>query len=250
MFDLDKVRKTSQQLGCLLFTLLSWIAIAPAAVLDQAQDTTNSNILVGPGDQRIAQTFTPTIAGKLEKVRLRIGYLPAVTGDAGDLLLEVMNTDNGVPTGTVLGTGSLAHTAFPLAGGLFNSPYTDFDFTTGVSLLAGTRYALALRVAGGSTCAGGPASCSTPAYRADDVFGVNPYPNGQLFMGSNALPTFALNGDLSFQTYMAAAAVAVPEPAGWLTLIVGLAMLPAARRLRGSRLAWRRFRKFSNRHEF
>jgi len=49
---------------------------------------------------------------------------------------------------------------------------------------------------------------------------------------------------------MAAAAVAVPEPAGWLTLIVGLAMLPAARRLRGSRLAWRRFRKFSNRHEF
>jgi len=232
VFDLDKASKTSQHLGCLLFILLSWTTIAPAAVLDQSQDTANSNVLVGPGDQRIAQTFTPAIAGKLEKVRLRIGYLPAAIGDAGDLLLEVMNTDNGVPTGTVLGTVSLAHTAFPLAGGLSNSAYTDFDFTTGVSLLAGTRYALALRVAGGSTCAGGPASCSTPAYRADDVFGVNPYPNGQLFTGSNALPTFAPNGDLSFQTYMAAAAVTVPEPASWLALIAGLASLSTARRLR------------------
>jgi hypothetical protein len=229
VLDLDKVRKTSQQLGCLLFTLLSWITLAPAAVLDQSQDTTNSNILIGPDDQRIAQTFTPGIDGKLEKVRLRIGYLPAVSGDAGDLLLEVMNTDNDLPNGTVLGSASLAHGAFPLAGGLFNSPYTDFDFP-GVPLHAGTRYALALRVLGGDTCGAGSASCTTPAYRADDVFGVDPYPIGQLFLGANVLPTFALSGDLSFQTYMTAAAV--PEPAGWLALIAGFAALAAARRLR------------------
>jgi len=94
MLTADTPSDSARQFACLacaLLGLIAWSVMAPAAVLDQAQDATSSNISVGPSDQRIAQTFTPAIDGKLEKVRLRIGYLPAVTGDAGDLLLEVMN---------------------------------------------------------------------------------------------------------------------------------------------------------------
>ena len=223
-------------LTCVLPVLLSWSAAAPGAVLDQSQNSTNSNRFIGATDQRIAQTFTPSIEGELTEVRLRIGYLPSTGGNASDLLLAVMTTtNNGVPSGTVLGTASLAHTAFPSAGGLFASPYTEFDFS-GVPLHAGQRYALALRETIPATvCSPGKPACAEPAYRANYLFAQNAYPRGQLFSGIGAVPTFALTGDLSFQTYMTAttattaAAEAMPEPATWLALIAGLALLAAAR---------------------
>ena len=87
---------------------------------------------------------------------------------------------------------------------------------------------------GGETC-GGSASC-TPAYRADDRFGDDLYPAGKLFLGTNAVPTFALNSnDLSFETYMAP--TAMPEPAGWLVLLAGFLSVAAASRLRVQRSA-------------
>ncbi len=232
-------------LTCAIPVLLSWSAAAPGAVLDQSQNSTSSNRFIGATDQRIAQTFTPSIEGELSQVRLRIGYLPSTGGNASDLLLAVMTTtNNGVPSGTVLGTSSLAHTAFPSAGGLFASPYTEFDFS-GVPLHAGQRYALALRETTPATvCSPGKPACAEPAYRANYLFAQNAYPRGQLFSGIGAVPTFALTGDLSFQTYMTATTAAMtattgaevmPEPAAWLALITGLAVL-ALTRLRPRRL--------------
>jgi len=225
-------------LTCALLVLLSWSAAAPGAVLDQSQNSTSSNRFIGATDQRIAQTFTPSIEGELTEVRLRIGYLPSTGGNASDLLLAVMTTKNGVPSGTVLGNASLAHTAFPSAGGLFASPYTEFDFS-GIPLHAGQRYALALRVTTpASVCRLGKPACTQPAYRANYLFAQDAYPRGQLFSGIGAVPTFALTGDLSFQTYMTAttaamtattAAELIPEPAAWLALIAGLALLAATR---------------------
>jgi hypothetical protein len=223
-------------LACAIPVLVSWSTAAPGAVLDQSQNSTSSNRFIGATDQRIAQTFTPSIEGELTEVRLRIGYLPSTGGNASDLLLAVMTTTNkGVPSGTVLGASSLAHTAFPSAGGLFASPYTEFDFS-GIPLHAGQRYALALRVTTpASVCSSGKPACAEPAYRANYLFAQDAYPRGQLFSGIGAVPTFALTGDLSFQTYMTAttattaAAEAMPEPAAWLALIAGLAVLAAAR---------------------
>ena len=231
-------------LACALLGSIAWSVMAPAAVLDQAQDATSSNINVGPSDQRIAQTFTAGVDGELEKVRLRVANLPSLTSEAPNLILEIMNTDQGVPNGAVLGTASLPHTAFPDAGGLVISPtrYTDFDFA-GVPLHAGTRYALGLRAAA-DTC--GLVSCAAPAYRVDDMFGGDPYPAGQLFLGTGAVPTFLLVGDLSFQTFMGQVAH-VPEPNTWLVLIAGLAALAVARGSRPS-AARRPVRAFSAAH--
>jgi hypothetical protein len=211
-----------------------WPAVSSGAVIDQVQDLTSSNLLVGATDQRIAQTFTAGIEGELSQVRLRIGYLPSTGGDASDLVLEVMNPDiNGLPAGSVLGSVSLSHTAFPIAGGLFNpTRYTDFDFA-GIPLHAGSRYVLSLRVATpAAVCGAGSASCTEPAYRADYFFsGTDPYPGGQLFTGTGAVPRLALFGDLSFQTFMNTPLVAVPETRTWAALLFGFAGLAMTRKL-------------------
>src|SRR5690242_5216016 len=103
--------------------------VQAAVVLDQSQDAADRNLFIGALDQRIAQTFTAGVDGELGQVRLRIGYLPSTGGgDASDLLLQLMSTTGGAPNGTVLGSASLAHTAFPIAGGLLNSDYTAFNF--------------------------------------------------------------------------------------------------------------------------
>jgi hypothetical protein len=231
MLTVDTSADPRLQFGRLACVFLAWIAVsgvARAAVLDQSQDGIKGSIIVGPSDQRIAQTFTPGLDGDLETVRLRIAVSPSLTPDGSDLLLEIMNTTDGVPNGVVLGTASLPHTAFPDATGVVPTatPYADFAFS-GLELRAGTRYALALRAAA-NTC--GSISCEAPAYRVDTIQGVDPYPLGQLFVASGVLPTFALDGDLSFQTYMARI-TPVPEPAGWLVFIVGIAALAGRRRL-------------------
>ncbi len=220
--------QTIRRLACLLgipVVLLSVSVRAPAAVLDQSQITTNSNIFIGAVDQRIAQTFTPAITGDLDAVGVRIGYLPSPAGDASDLVLDVTSTTaGGLPTTTVLGTATLAHTAFPLAGGFNPAQFTQFSFTD-LALHAGTRYALVLHVKTPGAVCGNRPQCSEPAYRANDVFGSDPYAGGQLFMASAALPTFALVGDLSFQTFMTATTIAVPEPQTWFGFLIGLTAL-------------------------
>ena len=221
---------------CAIPVFLSWSVAASGAVLDQSQDATGSNIFIGATDQRIAQTFTPSIEGDLSEVKLQIGYLPSIGGTASDLLLEVMTTasngapSNGAPSSTVLGTASLAHTAFPTAGGLLDPTPTAFDFS-GIPLHAGQRYALALRVTTpGSVCGPATPACTEPSYRASYHLATDAYPRGQLFSGVGPVPNFALIGDLSFQTFMIpAAAQAAPEPTTWLALLAGLAGLVATR---------------------
>jgi len=217
--------------------LLTSVGAPAAIVLDQSQDAADHNLFIGALDQRIAQTFTPGIDGDLEQVRLRIGYLPSTGGsDASSLLLQVMSTTGGAPSGNVLASASLPHTAFPIAGGLLNSDYTAFDFG-GVPLHRGTVYALALRVAvPGDTCARETGSCSQPAYRANYLLNSDAYARGRLFSASAAVPNFALSGDLSFKTFMNVAATAVPEPGIGLALLAGLGFVAAARLRRFGRL--------------
>src|SRR5215813_553268 len=169
--------------ACLLAFLVAWTA--RAAVVDQSQENANSNLFIGAIDQRIFQTFTPAIEGELTDVRLRIGYLPSTGGDASNLLLELMTTTaSGAPSGSVLATVSLAHGAFPIAGGILESSFTDFVFG-GVPLHAGTRYALALRVASPqAVCVSAMSACTEPAYRANYLFATDAYTRGQLFEGT------------------------------------------------------------------
>jgi|SRR5689334_17083626 len=207
--------------AALSFFILMSATGARAAVLDQSQDNVDSNLFIGTGDARIAQTFTAGLDGELTQVRLRIGYLPGTGGalDASDLLLEVMSVDTaGKPSGTVLATASHAHGDFPLAGGFNDSPYTAFNFG-GVPLHRKTQYALALRVASpDQPCASAGASCTPPGYRANDAFASDFYPAGALFSGAGAVPGVQLRGDLSFQTFMSA----VPEPQAWLAALLGI----------------------------
>lgn len=180
-------------------------------LLDQsytASTGAESGITDGTGFQR-AMTVTVGITGDLTSVEV------GVTG--GTLDLDILSTSGGVPTETVLGTGT-----FDSAAGGFST------FTTALSVTAGEVLALE------PICTSGPCG-----FWATNI--PNTYAGGQSFLVSPAAGINSFTSDLDatgssrgedFQTFVDPSATSVPEPLTLSLFGVGLAGLAVARRRR------------------
>ncbi len=191
--------------------------VAPATatpVLDQSYTASTGSptgITDGSGFQR-AMTFTVGIGGDLTSVEV------AVTG--GTLSLDILSTSGGVPTETVLATGT-----FESVSGGFSV------FSTSLSVTAGEVLALE-PICGDTSCSNDLWAASVP----------NTYAGGQSFLvspaaGINSFESeFAATGTSrgeDFQTFVNPSTTSVPEP---LTVslfgagLVGIAALGTRRK--------------------
>lgn len=131
----------------------------------------------------LAQTFIPTVTGKLTQIQVQSAL--AAAGVTGTMTVEIRNTVSGSPGATVIGSANITNIS-----GTTNAWYSA-NFTTPPDLNSGTQYAIVLR-----GVSGGP-------YRA--VRGNNnSYANGAWFSSTNSGGSWgaAQTTDLAFQTFM------------------------------------------------
>ena len=127
-----------------------------------ASMTEPSNMDVpGSGDNRLAQTFVPSISGYIVKATIEINKVS--TSSFGDYLFQLNDAERGIPTSMVFASTTVANRLVP--DGISTVTAT---FATPVLLLASFPYALVVSRPGSDNC--------TVRARAND-----PYPNGTLF---------------------------------------------------------------------
>ncbi|MDD5311413.1 MAG: DUF2341 domain-containing protein [Dehalococcoidia bacterium] len=92
------------------------------------------------------QTFTPSVNHTVKKIRLKMWR--AGTFADGTITLSIKATDGlGVPTGVDLCAATLNSSSITEVTAA-TAAYYDFDFSPGVALVAGTKYAYVLRFSG------------------------------------------------------------------------------------------------------
>lgn len=203
--------------GVVLAALMIGAAPARAAmVVDQSHVASPATLAATPsmegGAVRRAQTFTTGIAGVLEEVRVQLAEPAAFLG------LNIYATAADRPTQRLLATGSYR--------GAENG-YAVFDVS--LAITAGQVLALDPYVAPGQFTA---AWAGTAADR---------YAGGSFFLSQDGGASYGRYAyDLGFQTLVRTAEAAVPEPASWATMILGLGAVGAA--ARGRRAARKRHR--------
>jgi hypothetical protein len=148
--------------------------------LDQQQTATGcSQCPTITQTQWLAQTFVPSISGRLTQADLSL-FLGS-SGTAGSIVVEVRNTSADAPGATVLASTVLNPGSSGWYAAKFFSPAT---------LTSGTRYALILRAN-----TGGPYL----ARRSNN----NSYANGAYHLSTNSGSSWSSqNSDLSFKTYV------------------------------------------------
>jgi hypothetical protein len=159
-------------------------AAASTAVCPDGSDPTG----LGPQDG-IAQTFIPTLSGKLSRVDVMVNHDPATTSD---YLLRILKTDtSGNPVmGRVLAKKALPITAVPGSGTLLLT--FNFKKRKAAKVVQGTTYAFLVTRTD-------PAEGPTGHGRLN-----NPCPEGKYFSFTAATNSFSTSGnnDLVFQAFV------------------------------------------------
>jgi hypothetical protein len=197
--------------GIASLALLSAGELSPSAnaslVLDQQYLLNNATSGFTPGlggGFRRAETFTVGVAGTLSQVDVIIGFGPPLTG------LNILSTSAGVPTTTVVGTGTL-----------LSQSSSEADFS--VSLPVSIGEVLAIEPFSSTNNGGGWLTENPGTYPGGGDFFLNP---------GFGINNFTPSGNAEdFRTFVTVA-TAVPEPASLTCLASGFAFLLALRRRR------------------
>lgn len=207
-----------REMAVLLILLLVALGTSQAAILDQAQEQMDLTRFVICPDWSIAQTFTAELSGQIEIVDLYLENMFDL--DLYPSTVSIVNTIDGVPGGSVLGT---------ISADILIEGWNSIDFLPeSVFLTANTQYGIVLynddpdRYTGTSTqwrstvsdvYAGGSSWSYTDGQWTQEVT-----PPGGL-----PVETF-YDKDAAFRTWMA------PEPATLLFIGLGGLMLRRRRR--------------------
>jgi hypothetical protein len=173
---------------------------ASAGTLDQQQTSFNTNAGLFT-NQSGAETFTAGITGVVDQADLnllKVGTPPAT------VTVEIRTTSGGIPTATVLASGTIATSAIGATGAFL--PVT---FATPAPVTAGTQYAL---VAYSGGMAGNAVGWSSQ-------LGGSTYAGGQEFISNDPLPPGASwsgfpTVDFAFKTYVGPAPPTPPSNPG------------------------------------
>jgi hypothetical protein len=190
---------------------------ARASYLDQYQDQNASARFVIAADCTVAQTFTPSMTGKLQEVQLKFGNSRRTDNmPQYPVTVSIAATVDSKPSSTILGALTIS---------TFTDGWTSADFSgLSVFLTAGTKYAIVI------------SSNDTTRYDATSTqwhaSTTNLYSNGSMWVrypstgwvqsyeipGSGYTETY-YDKDGDFRTYM------VPEPACMGLLLMGSLLL-------------------------
>jgi hypothetical protein len=172
-------------------SLLVVSSAAATGTLDQSQTSTSGLSVTAAGSQWVAQTFAAGLTGDLDQVDLFLRRI----GNPGDATVQIQTLSGGAPSGTVLGSATV-----PEAAVTDDFTWVSFQFSSSVSVTAGTEYAVVLSA---PTAAGFPSAL----YTWNFVFG-NPYPAGRLVISSNSgsvwgdFASVFDDADTAFKTYV------------------------------------------------
>lgn len=133
-------------LSGLLVFLASLPGAAPAGAVGTSDQSSLScsfsfNSTTFPPTNLLAQTFTAGLSGYLDHVDLRVQK----RGGPGVLTAEIRSIENGEPTSTVLGSGTIEAIDVPEAFGLVSIP-----LSLSAPVTSGAQYALVLDYPGTS----------------------------------------------------------------------------------------------------
>jgi hypothetical protein len=166
-----------------------------ASQLDQQQTDTSSNVCLD-ADFPQAQTFTAGVSGSIDKIDVHARLFGS--SKPGDLLVSIQTLDNsGIPSGTVLGSGSMSVGDFVVGA---PADWVEVTLAQPASVVSGTKYALVVSTANPGQgddwgCYFWSAGTNDP-YSGGDPLGRN-QAGGWFFRGSD---------DFAFKTF-----VAVPD---------------------------------------
>lgn len=121
-----------------------WVAGGTALTPDQSQETNNDDYVFGRVSPTIdiAQSFKLSSSGVLNKVSL---YIRKV-GSPNDVTVRILANNNGVPSKTVLASGTLNSSSVTTSFG-----WVDVSFSTPPGLVAGQTYWLSVDAAASGT---------------------------------------------------------------------------------------------------
>jgi hypothetical protein len=214
------------RIGAVVAVALAGLLLAApafAGTVDQQQTVSSpGQVLVsGPGalTSSAAQTFTPGLSGKLDRVDLFIGNDGGATGP---LTVEIRDTSSGSPGTTVLASASVPASSIP---GFLMDAFTPVTFSTPANVLAATKYAI-VAYAGGTNTYDWDGS-------ATDVYG-----GGQQFGDTSSPPDntwpAGFGTDLAFKTYVCTTtpcdASSTPPPAAGPTGLRAAALKKCAKK--------------------
>ncbi|WP_165371449.1 carboxypeptidase regulatory-like domain-containing protein [Pseudolysobacter antarcticus] len=168
------------------------ILLKPANV-DQQNTSVTNNGFGFTSTSWVAQTFTAGVAGQLTQVDLDL-FCSICTGTTPNITISIRATSGATPVPT---GADLAATTIPgsSAGGYFSA-----TFSSPLTLVAGTRYAIVARAVSNP-------SAGTYAYFCSCTANTNPYVNGQRVTSTNSGSTWTADAtaggrDLGFRVYM------------------------------------------------
>jgi hypothetical protein len=133
-------------LACVIFSTIALTAAAdpPITLMDQMQAVIDSTVgglaIGGESDQRLAQTVTAGIDGRLTALMLPIAC------ESGRLVVEIRDVIGGEPGPTVLSRGTFPATRIPNLGPTFQM----VPIRGSVNLTAGDQFAIVLDNPSGS----------------------------------------------------------------------------------------------------
>ena len=179
--------------------VLGIAAPAHAGTLDQQQTTYDGSFdlgLNGP-DRVAAQTFTAGLTGGLDQVDLPVGYETGCQ-PVGPLIVQIRTVANGLPSGTVLASASLASSQVDDEVGA-TTDFVSVAFASPAPVKAGIAYAIVLLAPEAGDCAG------PLAYYEWQLGADNSYPTGAAYFSVNGGTTWPAFGttDGAFRTYVA-----------------------------------------------
>ncbi|KKM01235.1 hypothetical protein LCGC14_1796450 [marine sediment metagenome] len=94
----------------------------------------------------VGQTFTPAKSHRISSVKIKVfrsDSFQGAGGSPGTVTVSIRATAGGVPTGVDLASGTFDGDTLPTPAA--NAAYTEAVFSTGVLLVANTKYAIVVR---------------------------------------------------------------------------------------------------------
>jgi len=182
----------------ILLAVLPGLLQFPAAnaasgyVLDQSQTAQNSSGEVGDSDgPYLGEVFTAGFSGILGRLSLLLeNYAPNPATGPVNVSIQMV-TDDGLPSGEEVGSGTIPLSAIPPAG---SPTWVDTLLISPARVTAGTQYVLLVSVPGGA---------GIILWHGDAGGDVKPYPDGyQVVRFSWGWEKILTNQDWTFETYV------------------------------------------------